>query len=303
MSASEPAVGQPTTTGVDRDVPRLRSLLFAPASRPDMLRKMPRCHPDGIVLDLEDAVAPQAKTAAREHCLVVAPELREANPRLVILVRINAVPTAWFADDLEALHPSLTGIVVPKVETLDQLDRVATELAARGLGQLRVVAGVETVAGVVRSFEIAAHPCVTWCYFGAEDYVADLGGVRTESSTEVLYARSRVAMAARLAGVGALDQVVTVLDDRDLFARDAAQGRALGYRGKLCIHPTHVTWANEAFVPSRDEIDRARRLIGAFQAAQSRGEASIAFEGQMVDEPLARQARAIIAAADIAEGE
>ncbi len=276
--------------------PRLRSLLFAPASKPDMIRKMPRCAPDGIVLDLEDAVAPSAKADARRHCLDLAPELRTGLAKLVILVRVNAIPTEWFADDLDALHPSLTGIVVPKVETVEHLDLVAAELARRDLGHLRVVAGLETVAGVVRAFEIAAHPIVSWCYFGAEDYIADLGGVRTESSLEVLYARSRVAMAARLAGVSALDQVVTVLTDEALFARDAAAGRALGYHGKLCIHPAQVTWANAAFVPSPAEIDRACRLLAAYDDAQARGEASIAFEGQMVDGPLARQARSILAA-------
>ncbi len=280
--------------------PRLRSLLFAPASKPDVIRKMPRSNADGIVLDLEDAVAPSAKAEARRHCLALAPELRAVSPKLVIMVRVNAVPTEWFADDLAALHPSLTGIVVPKVETVEQLDVVAAELHRRDLGHLKIVAGLETVAGAVRAFEIAAHPVVSWCYFGAEDYIADLGGVRTEGSLEVLYARSRVAMAARLAGVAAIDQVVTVLTDEALFARDAAAGRALGYQGKLCIHPAQVTWANTAFVPSAAELDRARRILDAYDAAQARGEASIAFEGQMVDEPLARQARSVLAGVEIA---
>ncbi len=139
---------------------------------------------------------------------------------------------------------------------------------------------------------------VAVAYFGAEDYVADLGGVRTLGSTEVLYARSRVALAARLAGVPALDQVVTRLDAEDHFLTDAAEGRALGYRGKLLIHPAQVALAHRAFTPSAEEVDRARRLIAAYDDAVANGHAAIAFEGQMVDEPLARHARAVMAAAE-----
>jgi len=129
-----------------------------------------------------------------------------------------------------------------------------------------------------------------------------MGGVRTESSLEVLYARSRVALAARVAGVQSLDQVVTTFNDDDLFLTDATQGRALGYGGKLCIHPAQVPLANRAFSPSPEEIERARRLLAAFDAATARGDAVIDFEGQMVDEPLARHARAVLAA-DVANRE
>ena len=134
------------------------------------------------------------------------------------------------------------------------------------------------------------RPPVAGAYFGAEDFIADMGGVRTASSTEVVYARSRVALAARVAGVLAIDQVVTHFGDEDGFLADAARGTPLGYRGKLCIHPAQVTLANRAFSPSPEEIDRARRLLAAYEDAAARGEAAIAFEGQMVDEPLARHA-------------
>jgi citrate lyase subunit beta/citryl-CoA lyase len=121
--------------------------------------------------------------------------------------------------------------------------------------------------------------------------------VRTLGSREVLYARSRVALAARLADMPAVDQVVTHLDAEDHFLSDAAEGRALGYRGKLCIHPAQVALAHRAFTPSPEELDRARRLVTAYDDAVAGGHAAIAFEGQMVDEPLARHARAVIAAA------
>ena len=277
---------------------RLRSLLFAPASRPDVLAKLPRSSPDGVVLDLEDAVPADGKADARVHARDVGARLAEEHPDLGVYVRVNAVPTEWFADDLAtSLTAAHRGVVVPKVETPEHVAEVAAHLQQLGLAHLRVVAGVETVLGVERVRDLLDPP-VSHVYFGAEDYVADLGGVRTEANTEVLYARSRVALAARIAGVHALDQVVTTFDDDDRFLTDAAEGRALGYRGKLCIHPSQVPLANRAFSPSPDEIDRARRLLDAYDAASARGVSAIAFEGQMVDEPLARQARAVLSAAD-----
>lgn len=277
---------------------RIRSLLFAPASRPDVLRKLPRAAPDAVALDLEDAVPPDGKPAAREHARIVGAELAAAHPEIAVYVRVNPVPTAWFTDDVrQGVHPSITGVIVPKLETPTDLATVADALVAAGLGQLHVLAGIESAAGVDRVRELLVPP-VAVAYFGAEDYVADLGGVRTAGSTEVLYARSRVVLAARLAGVPAVDQVVTHLDAEDNFLADAAEGRALGYRGKLCIHPAQVALAHRAFTPSGGEVDRARRLVAAYEEAIAGGHAAIAFEGQMVDEPLARHARTVIAAAE-----
>jgi citrate lyase subunit beta/citryl-CoA lyase len=277
-------------------VRRLRSLLFAPASRPEVLAKLPRSGPDGVVLDLEDAVPPAAKPEARTHAATVGAVLAIEHPDLAVTVRVNALPTTFFTDDLEALTPGLAAVVVPKLESADQVAEVRAALARGGLAELPILAGIETVPGVVRSEEILGAPGVVAGYFGAEDYVLDLGGIRTEASTETLYARSRVAVAARMAGVPVLDQVVTSLSDEARFAADAAVGRSLGYRGKLCIHPAQVAWANAAFSPSPAELDRARRLVAAYDAAVAEGRASISFEGQMVDEPLARQARAVLAA-------
>lgn len=272
---------------------RLRSVLFAPASKPDVIAKMPRSGADAVVLDLEDAVPSSAKGEARRHARLQGPELAGAYPGLAVFVRVNSPVGPYFADDLAALSPQLAGVVVPKLESAAQVASVMAALADAGLG-LHVFAGIETVAGVVNAGEVAAAPGVAAVYFGAEDYVADLGGVRTREGTEVLYARSRVAIAARMAGVPAVDQIVAELRDDDRFASCAALGRSLGYRGKLCIHPAQVALANTAFSPSDSELQRARRLLDAYEAAASRGEASIDFEGQMVDEPLARQARAVL---------
>jgi len=295
--ASRRADVAPTDLTGMAPVTRLRSLLFAPATRPDVLAKMPRSSPDGVVIDLEDAVPPDAKESARPNAREAGRALATERPALAVFVRVNAVATEWFARDVaDACVPELTGIVVPKMESSDHVATVTRALADAGLAHLQVVAGTETALGVADARDVYRPP-VTVCYFGAEDFVADMGGVRTESSTEVLYARSRVALIARISGVLALDQVVPAFGDDELFLADAAQGRALGYSGKLCIHPAQVPLAHRAFAPSLEELDRARRLIDAYDAAVARGEAVVAFDGQMVDEPLARHARAVLAAA------
>ena len=276
-------------------LPRLRSLLFAPASRPDMCAKLPRSGPDGVVLDLEDAVAPTAKAEARGQARATAAELRRQHPDLAIFVRVNPPDTEWFAADVgHSLAEELTGVVVPKLESAAQVEMVQQALAQAGRDHLRLLAGIETAAGVVRAADVLGHPRVEIAYFGAEDFITDMGGIRTDDGFEVFYARSQVALAARLAGVPLLDQVVTAFGDDERFVADAAVGRSIGYSGKLCIHPAQVPLANQCFSPSPEERDRARALLAVWDEAQARGEASVAFEGQMVDEPLARRARALL---------
>lgn len=278
---------------IDNRLPRLRSLLFAPASRPDMCAKLPRSGPDGVVLDLEDAVAPAAKAEARGQAASVAAELRRQHADLAVFVRVNPPSTEWFAADIaQSLAAELTGVVVPKLEDRAQVERVQEALSEAGRGHLRLLAGIETAAGVARAAEVLEHPRVDLAYFGAEDFITDMGGIRTDDGLEVLYARSQVALAARLTGVPVLDQVVTAFGDDERFLADAAVGRSIGYSGKLCIHPAQVALANQCFSASAEERERARALLAIWDEAQARGEASVAFEGQMVDEPLARRARA-----------
>ncbi|MEM9609410.1 MAG: CoA ester lyase [Actinomycetota bacterium] len=275
---------------------RLRSLLFCPAVRPDLIAKGPSTGADGIVIDCEDATPPDAKADARVTARTVAAELAGSGPQL--FVRINAVPSPWFADDVrDALAAELDGVVVPKVETVAQLDEIKRALHAADRSDLAVVLGLETVLGVADARELLAHPVAAGAYFGAEDYVADLGGVRTADNAEVAVPRAQVAIAGRLAGVPTLDQIVADFRDDDRFARESAGARAMGHRGKLCIHPKQVALANEGFVPSAEEIDRARRMLIAYDEAKAQGLGAIAFDGQMVDEPLAAQAKAIIEAA------
>jgi len=130
--------------------------------------------------------------------------------------------------------------------------------------------------------------------FGAEDFITDIGGRRTLEGVEVLYARSRVVLATRLGGLQALDQVFTAIRDDGSFRRDAEVGRQLGFDGKMCITPRQVEMANEVFSPSAEEVDRSRRLIETYEAAQSEGRGTIEFEGSMIDEPLVKRARAVL---------
>jgi citrate lyase subunit beta / citryl-CoA lyase len=265
---------------------RWRSMLFVPGSRPDLAAKATRSAPDVVVLDLEDAVPAAAKVEARAA-------VREAAAALVdgtaVCVRVNPPDSSWFADDVAALPDGLAGVVVPKLASADQVDHVARALDGRP-----IIAGIETVRGVADAREVLRAPVIA-CYFGAEDYIADLGGVRTATNAEVAVPRALVGMAARLAGIPALDMVTLDFGDDDRFVAEARDARALGYAGKLCIHPAQVGLAATAFHPTDDELDWGRRLLAAFDGA---GGATIAFEGLMVDEVVAARARALVAAAD-----
>lgn len=277
-----------------RTVGRLRSMLFAPAVRPDFIEKLGSRGADAVVIDCEDATPPNAKADGRANARRLAPTLAAGG--LQVTVRVNAVPTAWFADDIrDGLCEELAALVVPKVETLDGLDEAAAALDAAGFGFLGIVAGIETALGVADARELLAHRQVVAAYFGAEDFIADMGGVRSESNAEVAHARSAVVIAGRIAAVPVLDQIVADFRNDERFVREASEARALGYAGKLCVHPGQVALANATFVPSPDEVERARRLLDAYERASATGVAAIEFEGQMIDEPLATQARRIVA--------
>lgn len=261
-----------------------RSVLFVPGNRPELVEKAGRSGASLVVLDLEDAVPPQGKLEARGLVNDAVRTLRDVIP---VAVRVNAPGTAWFKDDVAALPEDLLAVVIPKVESATQRDEIARAVRGRS-----VMAGLETVRGVADAREILRDPVIA-CYFGAEDYVVDLGGVRTEGNEEVVWARSWVAVCARLAGVAALDIVTLRYRDADRFVREATEARALGYAGKLCIHPSQVRLANGAFGSSLGEVEWARRVLAAYEKT---GGMTIGFEGEMVDEVVAARARAILAA-------
>lgn len=272
----------------------LRSLLYAPANRPDMAAKMPRFAPDAVVLDLEDGTPPDEKVAARATAAEAAAGLRSTFGGSIWL-RVNAPSDPLVVDDLASVVTGpYDGVVVPKIETVADV-----ALIERTLGDsAAVIWGVETVLGAHACHEILqASTRAVAAYFGAEDYIADLGGRRTAESMETLYPRSRVAIGCRLRGVVAIDQVVLSIDDDDRFRQDARAGLALGYRGKNCIHPSQVALCAEVYSPTPDEIDRARRLLAAYDEAVAAGRGTANFDGQMIDTPLVTQARTVLSLA------
>lgn len=263
-----------------------RSLLFVPGSRPDMVAKVPRWRPDATVVDLEDAVRPEEKDRARRAGLAAASDLDPA--ATVTLARINPCGSRWFADDLQAAANSqIQGLVLPKYESADALASIRAQVPSTFL----IVVGLETAHGVANSRGLLAQgPDAV--YFGAEDYIADLGGYRTGDGYEVLHARSEVILAARLAGISAVDQAVVDISDDQAFLADARAGKSIGYAGKICIHPRQVELAHRVFTPSPEEVNHARRVV---QAATAGGVAVV--DGHMVDEVHVRMARQILARA------
>jgi citrate lyase subunit beta / citryl-CoA lyase len=267
----------------------IRSLLYAPANRREMLEKFPRYSTDVVGIDLEDGTPENEKAAARAQLPDIVAYLREQQLKALIFVRTNGPRTRHIqADMATVLRASVDGIILPKLETAGDLQTCDGAPPIIGLIETaRGVANVEVLADQGRDLLLGLA-------FGAEDFITDIGGRRTPEGLEVLFARSRVVLAARLAGLQALDQVFIAIRDHEAFRRDAETGRGLGYGGKMCITPRQVEMANEVFSPSAEEIDWNRRLIEAYEAAQLDGRGAIEFEGAMVDEPLLKRARAVL---------
>jgi citrate lyase subunit beta/citryl-CoA lyase len=274
---------------------RVRSLLFMPGTRADMIAKIPRIRPDVAAVDLEDAVAPASKDTARETAAAAIDALDSsaAGPGrpTTVLVRVNPVGSPWFAADVAAASRcAAAGVVVPKLSRMRDLHELWQALAENGWTNALVVAGIETALGVADARPLLAGG-LAGAYFGAEDYIADIGGRRRPGGEEVLYARSRVCLAAYLSGLPAIDQAVVGLGDDEHFRADAQAGRALGYQGKICIHPRQVELAHEVFTPTAEEVAHARAVLAA-------GDAGVAVvDGQMVDSVHVKMAQSVLARA------
>lgn len=272
---------------------RVQSVLFGPASRVDFVAKFAEAGADVGVLDLEDATPPMAKEDARQL-------LREAVPGAIergsmkLLIRTNSIGSPHFSADVEAATAAQAdGIVVPKLETDREVQDVRQAMSNRGLAAGLLCGGIESVAGVHRAVEVCGAG-VDMVYFGAEDFITDMGGARTESNLEVLYARSRVAIAARLANIPALDQVVVDYTNDDRFIAEAIEAKNLGFAGKLCIHPRQVALANAAFTPTDQEIEWAHAVVSAADAAAIEGRGVVSVDGEMVDAPIVARARQLL---------
>ncbi|MBA3606739.1 MAG: CoA ester lyase [Acidimicrobiia bacterium] len=269
----------------------LRSVLFVPGGRADMIAKTPRSAPDAVIVDLEDAVAAADKAEARATAVAAVDALDVVAPTIVLL-RVNPAGTRWFADDVAAAAGSAAaGVVLPKLERVGQLEDLRSRLTAAGRPDAVVAAGLESALGVADGRELLAAGAdagLAAVYFGAEDYIADVGGRRSVSGTEVLYARSHVCLAASLAGVTALDQVVVDVAADEHFLADARAAADLGYGGKCCIHPRQVALAHSVFTPSDEDVAHALAVLDA-------GDAGVALvDGQMIDEVHLKMARAVL---------
>lgn len=256
-----------------------RSFLFVPGDRPERFEKALASGAHDIILDLEDAVAPAAKAQARA---AVAAWLAQGRR---VLVRINAAQTEWYADDLQMLlSVPQAGVMLPKADAANLL-RTAQALPGR-----RLVALLETVGGYMDLPRLAAVPGLERIAFGSVDFASESGiADEGEALTAV---RTQIVLTSCHAGlVAPIDGVSVNFSDEQQMRTDALRSRALGFGGKLCIHPRQVGATHAAFLPSADEVAWATRVLAAFEASAG---AATAVDGKMIDKPVVDRARRII---------
>ena len=280
-------------------LPTWRSLLFVPVTRADFVAKAHTRGADAIQLDLEDAVAPSEKRAARE-ALPAAAE-RVAGHGIDVVVRVNR-PWRLLVRDLEAaVLPGVRALALPKVPSAEHI-RACAEIVAeleaeRGLepGGIGFIAMVETAEGLLRAPDIAAaHPRVVAITLGAEDYATDLG--ITPEPDLLIAPKQAIILAARAAGILPYGLLGTVAHyaDTEAFAATVERSRRLGFVGSSAIHPSQVPLLNTGFSPPPEAVAQAERLVAAYEQAKSQGQGAIEFEGSMIDEPVAERARRLL---------
>ncbi len=260
-----------------------RSFLFVPGNRPERFLKALQSGADAVIIDLEDAVPASAKAEARA---TVAGWLSAERP---VYVRVNAEGTPWHDEDVRAVaRPGggLRGLVLPKAQS----ERRIAELACLLPEQALLIPIIETAQGLWNASDLARHPRVERLAFGHLDFQHDLG-IDGENE-ELLYARSHLVLASRLAGVAApIDGITAALDDPAKLKADVERARRLGFGGKLCIHPKQVEAVNQGFLPSEKDAEWARRVIAAAEAA---GGGAVRMGQEMVDAPVVARARHIL---------
>ncbi len=294
----------------------LRSMLFIPASSWRMVMRAGGELQDAIILDLEDAVAVAEKETARIFARDAAPALKARG--MDVFVRVNALATGFTREDLRyVVAPGVDGIVLPKTETredvarLDRMLRKEEERKKLKAGQVAIMPLIESPLGVVNANEIAAGSRrVAALGFGAGDFLRELGEgfavarlAPDDYFPAVLHARSVVSIAARIAGVPAIDTpFFGLLIDTEGLVRESVRARLLGFRGKMLIHPRHVEPVNQVFSPSREDVEFARRMIAAYEEAAAKGLGAASFGGRMIDYAMVAMGKELVArAAAIAE--
>ena len=277
-----------------------RSMLFLPGNNPNMLINGNCLGSDAVIFDLEDAVAPAEKDAAR---ILVRNTMRYMDFRgCEIIVRINSIDTPYWQADVDAILPEKPALILlPKTgsrEDVLQADAYITKveetlgLESNTVGLMPLI---ETALGVENAFAIAtASKRVKALFLGAEDLTADLQCKRTKEGREIEYARTRLVVAARAAGIDVYDTPFTDVNDDEGIWKDAAYAKALGFTGKSSISPRHVEVINQVFSPTQKEVDYAYEVMDAIALAKQQGKGAIALHGKMIDAPIVARAQRTI---------
>jgi citrate lyase subunit beta/citryl-CoA lyase len=289
---SPPAfAGAGLTRSADRGHGLCRSRLYLPGDAPKFFINAGLHSPDAVILDLEDAVAPAEKDAAR---ILVRNALRSVDFRgAERMVRVNALPAGLA--DIAALAPHGVDVfVLPKVESAEAVAAAHACIQQAGATS-GLLATIETARGVQHAAEIASAPGVVAMTLGLEDYAADIGAIRTRDGRESAWARGQILNAARAAGVQPLGSVYADIDDAEGFLTWARGEQQMGFEGVACLHPRQIALAHNAFAPTPDEVAKARRIVAAYEEALASGLGAIAVDGRLVDAPVAARARKVLA--------
>lgn len=269
-------------------------MLFVPGTRPDRFPKAEAAGADAVVFDLEDSVDATRKADARQGIEAYLASTPPSN--VARIIRINGATTPFFGDDLAWLGRvhAFDSVMMPKLEAAQTLQYVARVSPGRS-----VIPLIETARAVLDALAIvSADAMIPAVIFGGEDLTAQIGATRTVDGEELLFARSQVVLAATAIGADAIDGVLTDINEPDRLRVDARRARALGFRGKLAIHPTQVGVINEVFSPTADQIAHARKILNAYESAAARGEGVIRLDDQMVDMPVVVRARRVLEIAE-----
>ncbi len=277
-----------------------RSMLFLPGNTPNIIINADVLGADSVILDLEDAVAPDQKDAAR---ILVRNTLKFMKFKgCEVIVRINPLSTSEWQEDLEKIIPYRPAIIMPtKIGSAQDVREISNSIekiekqAGCLEGFTKIMPLIETAQGVENSFHIAeADPRVCAIFIGCEDLTADLCCERTKAGKEVFYARSRIVCAARAAGIDAYDTPFTDINDDAGLREDAAFAKGLGYTGKACISPRQVDIVNEMFSPSQKDIIYARMVFEAIAEGKRQGRGAVALHGKMIDKPVVDRAAHVL---------
>jgi citrate lyase subunit beta/citryl-CoA lyase len=273
-----------------------RSVLYMPAANDRALEKAQTIPADSIIFDLEDAVAPDAKPDARTKAVAAVQSGLYGNRELTI--RCNGLDTQWGNDDVTAAagaRPS--AVVIPKVDSVEYVDKVAALLDAAGAGDVMIWPMIETPTAMFNVREIAAHPRVAVLVMGTNDLAKELRSPLVPSRHPLVPHLATALLAAREAGKMILDGVYNDVTNPDGFEAECRQGMEMGFDGKTLIHPSQVEPANEMWAPSADDVDYAERVIAAFDEAVADGRGVVTVDGRMIENLHVDNARRVLATA------